>query len=508
MSRITPIACGLALPLTLFAQTALADLTPAQVWADWRQYMEGVGYQIEGTESTNGANLTVSGINLNFKAPDGGGDMTMSLGTIDFNANGDGTVAVVLPDSLPIAFEGKSGFGETISVTVNVTQTGHAMIASGSPENLTYDYSAGRLQIDVDQSATSSTGAAVDASKVSFNGTNVRNTTTMAIGDLRTYDQVSSIESAAYTVNVVGEGGNAETVNISGVVSRINVNGNGTMPKDPTPGGDMEALMAAGFDITGKFTYATGASEFDVKDPNGGNFKMQTTSQGGGLDVAIGAGGIAYSGAQRDLKMTANVDAMPFPIEMAMAESGFNLAVPVQKADTAQDFALGINMGNFTMSDVLWGLFDPSAQLPRDPATIKLDFTGTAKVLVDLMIPQNVTNIAGPQATVETLKLNTLLVDLAGAKLEGTGGLSFDGSGPSIVPGVGTPVGALNFALAGGNGLLDKLTGIGLLPQEQAMGARMMMGIFAIPGDAPDTLNSKIEFTQDGQILANGQRIR
>jgi hypothetical protein len=36
----------------------------------------------------------------------------------------------------------------------------------------------------------------------------------------------------------------------------------------------------------------------------------------------------------------------------------------------------------------------------------------------------------------------------------------------------------------------------------------MMMGLFAVPGDAPDTLNSKIEFTQDGQILANGQRIK
>ena len=70
------------------------------------------------------------------------------------------------------------------------------------------------------------------------------------------------------------------------------------------------------------------------------------------------------------------------------------------------------------------------------------------------------------------------------------------------------PVGAVDLSLSGGNGLLDKLIAMGLFPQEQAMGVRMMMGLFAVPGDAPDTLNSKIEFTQDGQILANGQRIK
>ena len=49
---------------------------------------------------------------------------------------------------------------------------------------------------------------------------------------------------------------------------------------------------------------------------------------------------------------------------------------------------------------------------------------------------------------------------------------------------------------------------MGLLPEEQAMGARMMMGLFAVPGDQPDSLKSKVEFTQDGQVLANGQRLK
>jgi hypothetical protein len=55
---------------------------------------------------------------------------------------------------------------------------------------------------------------------------------------------------------------------------------------------------------------------------------------------------------------------------------------------------------------------------------------------------------------------------------------------------------------------LDKLVLMGLLPEEQAMGARMMMGLFAVPGGAEDTLTSKIEINDEGHVLANGQRIQ
>jgi hypothetical protein len=55
---------------------------------------------------------------------------------------------------------------------------------------------------------------------------------------------------------------------------------------------------------------------------------------------------------------------------------------------------------------------------------------------------------------------------------------------------------------------MDTLVNMGLLPQEQAMGARMMMGLFARPGDGPDTLTSTIEVKEDGSVLANGQRIQ
>ena len=191
-----------------------------------------------------------------------------------------------------------------------------------------------------------------------------------------------------------------------------------------------------------------------------------------------------------------------------MAKGAFNLAMPVVKSDDPQNFAFGITLGDFVMSDMIWGIFDPTGQLPRDPATIELDLTGQAKLLVDYLDPEAAAQLAGPPGEVNTLAVNTLVVDAAGARLEGQGDVNFDNTDLTTFPGMPKPVGVVNLSLAGGNGLLDKLVAMGLLPDEQAMGARMMMGLFAVPGDTADTLNSKIEFTQDGQVLANGQRIK
>jgi hypothetical protein len=102
----------------------------------------------------------------------------------------------------------------------------------------------------------------------------------------------------------------------------------------------------------------------------------------------------------------------------------------------------------------------------------------------------------------KSLKVNQLQLTVAGADLTGTGALTFDNSGP-----VPKPIGTVDLKLTGGNGLMDKLTEMGLLPQDQAAGFKMMLGMFAKPaGD--DVMTSEIEFKDDGSILANGQRIQ
>ena len=92
--------------------------------------------------------------------------------------------------------------------------------------------------------------------------------------------------------------------------------------------------------------------------------------------------------------------------------------------------------------------------------------------------------------------------------MTGYGAATFDNSGTDTQDGTLKPTGAVDLKLVGGNTLINSLVEAGLLPDQMAMGARMVMGMFTIPGDGEDTLETKIEFTRSGAILANGQRIK
>jgi hypothetical protein len=109
---------------------------------------------------------------------------------------------------------------------------------------------------------------------------------------------------------------------------------------------------------------------------------------------------------------------------------------------------------------------------------------------------------------VNSIDINALELTAAGASLTGTGAFEIDNSDTQTFSGMPKPVGAVDLKLVGGNGLIDKLVAMGLLPEDQAMGARMMMGLFTIPSGTPDTLTSKIEVNDQGHVLANGQRLR
>ena len=198
----------------------------------------------------------------------------------------------------------------------------------------------------------------------------------------------------------------------------------------------------------------------------------------------------------------------PFPVMLSMAQAGFNLAMPVAQTDEEQDFEFGIVLGDFTMPDTLWGIFDP-AVLPRDPATILVDLSGKARILTDILAPDAAMAMAHKApGELNALTINELVVSAAGAEIVGKGDFTFDNSDLQSFDGIPAPSGKANLSIAGANGLLDKLGQMGFVGDEEAMGARMMMGLLAVPGDAPDTLKSEIEINEQGHILANGQRIK
>lgn len=504
MSCLKPVSTA-AIVLGLSAPAALADVTGAQVWSDWKAYFEGLGYETSATETTSGNTLTVSGITFRTTLPEGAGDLDLSMGSIGFTDNSDGTVSVDLPAIMPLGFnlreEGEPGARGTLLIE----QTAPVMLVSGDPDDFTYVYSADAMTLRVQD--LEADGEAVPQEMFSFAlalGA-VSSTTRTAIGEMRSYDATFAAQELTYDMAFdVPEGPDQGSGAVTGTMSGVQISGDGVY----APGmdsSDLGAMIAAGARVSSAMTYRSGSSNIEADTPDGA-FSAATSSDGGSLGIEMNEAGLRYDIAGTGVAMTAQMQEFPLPVSLEIAESAFSLGVPVMVGPDPQPFDFGIALRDFTVSDTVWSLFDPGAQLPRDPATVALELSGTARVLSDIFDPMAMAMGDAP-GELTSLAVRTLLVDLIGARLSGAGSFTFDNSDLSTFGGVPRPEGALDLRLEGGNALIDTLVGMGLLPQEQAMGARMMMGLFGVPqGD--DTLTSKIEINAEGHVLANGQRLQ
>jgi hypothetical protein len=113
----------------------------------------------------------------------------------------------------------------------------------------------------------------------------------------------------------------------------------------------------------------------------------------------------------------------------------------------------------------------------------------------------------GMPAELTALTLNDLSLKIGGAELAAKGDFTFDNTDLATFDGFPRPTGKVTANLRGANALIDDLVEIGIVPADQAMMGRMMMGMFATPvGD--DELTSTLEVKGSGSVIANGQKIR
>lgn len=510
MPRFFSMTASSCLALAFGAGTAMADLSATDVWSDWKDYISSFGYDLSGVEKDTGAGLSISGMSVKVPFPDGAdgveGSMTMTFGDVAFVEQGDGTVRVELSEQIDFAFDVEDE--EAVSGTITYMHSDPGLIVSGEVDNLTYTYDTAKATMRMDGLTVDGVTVGPDVFSLNVVMDQVASTTTMAKGEMRNFDQTLSTQKVSYTFKFKDpeEGGNFD---MQGEATGISFAGNGDLPLD-TNTDNASALIQAGFAFQGAYEFTGGSTQVTFEAPDGSG-TLNSTSSGSTLSMAMSGEGLSYDTETRDLTVNALFSTFPLPMTFEAGLARFDMLMPTVKAPEAQDFGMVISLSDFTMADALWGLFDPTAQLPRDPATVTLDLAGKAKLLFDYLDPAQAAVLEAADTApgeLEAVTLNELTVDAAGARLTGAGAFTFDNSDTTTFNGLPKPTGAVDLELSGGNGLLDKLVGIGLLPEDQAMGARMMMGLFARPGEGPDTLTSRIEVNDQGHVLANGQRIQ
>ena len=506
MSYLRPLAAS-ALVLGFSGTAALADLTADQVWQDWTTYLEDFGYRITAEESRSDDTLTIRDLAMEMTLPEAEGAVSMRMGQMELVENGDGTVTVVLPETLPIAIAAADDEAQQVTMTLEMTHEALEMVVSGTAEAMEYSYDAAALTMALTDLQAGEETPEIRAAQIRLE--NLSGTSRTALGEMtRAVQQNMTAGPVTYDLDFTDptEGG---TLVFSGSLANASFAGTGAIP-ERFDSNDIAAALRDGFRFDSQMEYETGSTVYRFED-DGDVLEGANSSDSGTLTSSIGPDGLSYGGAGEGVTMAISASDMPFPVDLSMARMAFDIAMPVIESEAMQDYALGLELAEFTMPDQLWSLFDPGAQLPRDPATLLIDLSGKGRLFFDLLDPEQVANMEGSETApgeVESLTLHDLTLDLAGATLTGEGAFTFDATDTESFGGAPAPEGALDLRLVGGNGLLDKLITMGLVPQDQATGVRMMMGLFARPGPGEDELVSKIEVTEEGQVLANGQRIK
>lgn len=488
------IGAGTLVAALLGSTAVRADVTAEQVWADWVAYYQEMGQTVTTTsQGMQGDTLVIEGAKFASTAPEA--TAQIDIAEVRLRNVGDGSVEVTLSETIPVTMTAKPAEGEATDMTIDIRQTGMKLMVSGAPGDMTYDFAAPTLAVGIADMKVN--GEAVPMSV----GVNLKNSTgkaRMVSGSGREVTSDFTSESMDFDISAKDPAGTGSFAT-KGTLNALSSTSDMKIPQDVNMA-DMNAALKAGVVLNGSLTYGAGNYTMDFQDGEQ-TMNMVSSADGGSLSFGMSSAGLAYGGGGKNTRIAMTGNQLPAPMDLTIAEAAFDFAMPVMAADTPQPFKLMVKIADLTLSDSVWSLFDPTSQLPRDPATVLIDASGTATPKIDIFDPVQAAAAPVP-AMVESVNLNALQLKMAGADLTGSGAATFDNMGPAP-----KPVGSVDLKLVGGNALIDKLVAMGLVPEDQAMGARMMLGLFAVPaGD--DVLTSTIEFREDGGVYANGQRIQ
>jgi hypothetical protein len=500
-------ATSTAVAALMIGQAAFADVTPEEVWQNWQDLSTSAGQTITAESATrDGDTLVVKNMAV---AYDDGKGMTLNgtLAEMNFKDNGDGSVDVTMADSYPLVmtFPAKDT-GKAGTLNIDISQPGIVMTVSGTTDETSYDFTVPKMDVKL---AATEEGATAPAFNADIALTNAAGGYLVkGAADAKTLESNLTAESMAITVDGA-DAATSSTFKMAATMADLSSDTNGTF-LGAAAMANMAQAMKDGFALDTAVTYGAMKLDVDATDAAGVATKIATTAVSGGFNVAMSADGLDYGVDSKEVVMTASGGQIPFPeLKLGFGEAAFNLTMPVSAGEEPADFALLTKLVDFTISDEVWAMVDPTNQLPRDPATIVIDTTGTAKLTVDIMDEAAMAAMGeAPPGELDSLEIKELKASVAGAEFTGAGSFTFDNTDTTTFQGMPAPTGKLDVTLTGGNGLLDKLTAMGLLPEEQVMSVRMMMGMFATPAtDGSDSLSSTVEFKDKG-LFVNGQQLQ
>lgn len=494
--------------IALLAGTGLrADVTPEDVWQSWQSMAKVYGGSISSTSAArDGNSLVVKGLEMSSEK-DGFTSKT-SIDELIFMDKGDGTVAVTMSDSYPMEMTIPASadiVGDSpTKLSLEISQPGMTMLASGTPEQVNYAYDApnGTVKLKAIEGKDATTSdVTVEATLTGLKG----KYTVSGADAAKKF--VSDFSLSGLALAVVGEDAAKNTsinftANVADLAGSADVT---TVGKEMMA--DLGSALKAGFAMKGSFSHGGVDFNMDVKDADKPS-SVKGSSTKGDLAIEIGGDRLHYQGTGGAVEFSLKSPDIPVgEVKVSYDETAFNVDMPATKSDTPVDFTFLTKIVGLKISDEVWGMFDPTAALPRDPATLIFDSKGTATMTSDIFNEAEMAALGDkPPGQLNSFTLNELKLTAVGTDLAGSGALTFDNTDTTTYQGMPAPTGTMEFKMQGANKLIDSLKAMGLVSDDELMGVRMMMGMMTkVTGD--DELSSKVEF-KDKHLFVNDQQMQ
>jgi hypothetical protein len=500
------------------SQPVLAQVAPEDVWSIYRDFYAATGLEVTAGESRSGDTLTLSDVTATIRLPQDLGVISVIFGPVDLTAQDDGSVVVAYRQ--PTTARVTAAVGPMREFGADMTLTGSqdgTTVATGTPDAVTVTTQASRVEAALtDLTLTGDPEIeGFDERAVTF-AFDIRDTATVTTltreGDRLTMDVQSISGPSSYLAQVELQDEIGFLSDNSGTTASATYTGRFVLPAAGIDYLDLAASLRAGLSLEATST-AQGMSSLAITaDPVGGETRQAGETASSDVRMSLGESGLVLDASTGAATVTYEMPILlPFPIEAALAGSGFGLRVPLLASDTPQDARFALSLTDMVIPDRLVRMLDPSELLPRDPISFELDLSGQVTVLTDLvdvlatgaMIEQGLSPVEPTAVTLESFA-----VAGAGARLTSSGSFSIDLSDTSFMEGFPfRPAGSAQARATGINGLIDTLVTMGLLAEEDATIGRMGIGMFS-QNVGDDTLESSLEVTPEGSILVNGNRIR
>jgi hypothetical protein len=507
-----------AIAFLLSSTAGFADITAEDAWNGLTAYYRALGATVDATGTRNGDTLNISDlkITMNLPAiffPDGGaGSVVFSTTGFDLTENGDGTVAFHTPETMPVAIALTLPGDQFSTVNLEMHISGENAVFSGDPDNFTVAYSADSY------TATLVDFSSQDAPPESISGhflmERMNSTSTFHTGDWFDLEQDFSVGTMQMGYLVEFPDGKGK-IDSSATYDEYDTHFQVRLPKDGIDFSQLATLLRDGLMLELEYSVGAMTSLQDLVMVGGPGMHQEITAESAivKLDLSKVGAGLDVHADNYDFNMSPGGQPSPslFPIKGVIEKMGATFLVPLLKSDADQDFHLGYDLRGITVRDEIWAMADPAGGFPHTPARLTFDLTGKIQLAHDLANFEEMKKLVeagSPPGEVHSVALDNLNIAAVGATLTGAAAFTLDNSDMVTFPGFPALDGSAQVELTGANALLDTLTKLGLVPDDQAMGARMMMGIFMKAGEGDDTLTSKIDVSPDGKVFANGQRLK